>query len=239
MMPYYLIPIWTRYTPAEIQYRLNTYFKFMFVREPLERMRSAYVDKFLSGDNSLFNTAYGRTIIAKYRHNATKSSLQRGHDVRHDEFVKYIIDPRCDVHVMHNKFVRKWDGNYVVLLLRDIVSCSYKDINTFQIFSVHSGLLDRGRSRQVFTMNWFRLSDVLKWLCFHRNPGSRPEHSIIHYTAHQMILYYIRWRFSWHICPELCACEFRRLAAQKPSTCKHLQSLPPNYYVSNFAGGND
>jgi len=149
----------------------------MFVREPLERLRSAYVDKFLSGDNSLFNTVYGRTIIAKYRYNATNSSLQRGHDVRHDEFVKYIIDPRCDVHVMRDKFVRKWDKNYITCLKRNrkLQLEWYK--TRFQFFSDHTGLLDRRRSRQVFTAYWFRLSEVLNWLCFHRNPGSRPEHS--------------------------------------------------------------
>jgi len=84
----------TRYTPTEIQYRLQTYFKFIFVRDPLDRLRSAYVDKFESGVNTLYNENYGRKIISIYRNNATNASLSLGHDVRLDEFVKYLIDPR-------------------------------------------------------------------------------------------------------------------------------------------------
>lgn len=83
-----------RFTLAEIQYRLQTYFKFIFVRDPLDRLLSAYVDKFQYGDNPLFTWKFGRHIIAKYRLNASNESLTRGHDVRHDEFVKYVIDPR-------------------------------------------------------------------------------------------------------------------------------------------------
>ena len=37
----------TNYTEEERNTRLKTYFKFMFVREPLHRMVSAYKNKFL------------------------------------------------------------------------------------------------------------------------------------------------------------------------------------------------
>jgi Sulfotransferase family len=65
----------------------------MFVREPLDRLRSAYAEKFQSGNN-LYNQNFGRRIIARYRQNASNESLTKGHDVTHEEFVKYIIDPK-------------------------------------------------------------------------------------------------------------------------------------------------
>jgi Sulfotransferase family len=82
------------FSPVDIQNRLQTYFKFMFVRDPLDRLLSAYYDKFVRINGTYFTERYGRRIITKYRRNATEESLAFGHDVRLDEFVKYLIDPR-------------------------------------------------------------------------------------------------------------------------------------------------
>ncbi|KAK3755476.1 hypothetical protein QZH41_005970, partial [Actinostola sp. cb2023] len=56
----------SRYPPAEIQYRLENYYKFMFAREPLQRVVSAYKDK-LTGNNEYYATNFVKQIISKFR----------------------------------------------------------------------------------------------------------------------------------------------------------------------------
>jgi len=45
----YIKPL-SAFTPPEIRHRLDNYFAFMFVRDPLERLVSAYRDKMFSDD---------------------------------------------------------------------------------------------------------------------------------------------------------------------------------------------
>ena len=80
--------------------RIGTYFKFMFVRHPLDRLLSAFREKFrLASD---YMHTYGRQIVRRYRANATAESLERGHDVTLEEFVRFMVDTglrfRRDVH---------------------------------------------------------------------------------------------------------------------------------------------
>ncbi|KAK2152302.1 hypothetical protein LSH36_332g01009 [Paralvinella palmiformis] len=93
------------YRPEEILFRIRQYYKFMFVREPLERIVSAYRNKFLTSYNQPFRLRYGRQIIRRYRENATKHSLQYGDDVRFNEFVQYLLDLKAnevfDIHWRH------------------------------------------------------------------------------------------------------------------------------------------
>ena len=63
---------------------------FTFVREPYSRLLSAYVDKLLS-PNTLFSKITGRYVIAKFRQNASKKSIDCGYDVTFPEFVRYFI----------------------------------------------------------------------------------------------------------------------------------------------------
>lgn len=84
------------FTAEEVRYRLDRYLKFAFVRHPLERLISAYRNKFGANYTSseYFRSRYGRQIIRQYRANASEESLARGHDVTFVEFVRYVIDPR-------------------------------------------------------------------------------------------------------------------------------------------------
>ncbi|KAH3819739.1 hypothetical protein DPMN_121482, partial [Dreissena polymorpha] len=77
-----------------IAYRLKHYKKVIFVREPLERLLSAYRNKFLQNGNEYFKDRFGRKIIKQYRNNASAMSLEKGHDVRFEEFVEYFVDPK-------------------------------------------------------------------------------------------------------------------------------------------------
>jgi len=80
--------------------RLSTYFKFVFVRHPLDRLLSAFRDKFRLVP--AYMLSYGRRIVRRYRANATAESLERGHDVTLEEFVRFTVDAglrsRKDVH---------------------------------------------------------------------------------------------------------------------------------------------
>ncbi|XP_069713162.1 carbohydrate sulfotransferase 14, partial [Phaenicophaeus curvirostris] len=73
--------------PHEISYRLDHYFKFVFVRDPLERLLSAYRNKF--GEIEEYQRRYGAEIVRRYRPGAGGSA---GDDVTFPEFLRYLLD---------------------------------------------------------------------------------------------------------------------------------------------------
>ena len=79
--------------PLAIKQRLKEYYKFMFVREPLERLISAYKDKFVL-NNTSFHKRYGRRIVKKVRQNPPRSPI--GNDVTISEFFQYITESRME-----------------------------------------------------------------------------------------------------------------------------------------------
>uniref|UniRef100_G3PMS0 Carbohydrate sulfotransferase n=1 Tax=Gasterosteus aculeatus aculeatus TaxID=481459 RepID=G3PMS0_GASAC len=79
--------------PEEIRHRLQHYFKFMFVREPMERLLSAYRNKF--GEIESYQRKYGVEIARRYRKPPAKdaaAAATRGDDVTFAEFVRYLLD---------------------------------------------------------------------------------------------------------------------------------------------------
>ncbi|XP_043540293.1 carbohydrate sulfotransferase 8-like [Chiloscyllium plagiosum] len=72
--------------------RLRTYTKLLFVREPLERLVSAFRDKF-ERPNAYYQPLFGSAIIARYRPNATAQALRTGSGLTFPEFVQYLLDP--------------------------------------------------------------------------------------------------------------------------------------------------
>lgn len=79
------------FTRKEIMHRLKTYTKVLFVREPLERMVSAYRDKF-ENPNTYYHSLFGKLIISKYRVNPSRAALNTGSGVTFKEFVQYLLD---------------------------------------------------------------------------------------------------------------------------------------------------
>ncbi|XP_052387498.1 carbohydrate sulfotransferase 8-like isoform X2 [Carassius gibelio] len=71
--------------------RLETYTKVVFVREPMERLVSAFRDKFES-PNSYYHPVFGKPIISKYRVNASQTALKTGSGVTFREFMHYLLD---------------------------------------------------------------------------------------------------------------------------------------------------
>ncbi|KAL5016428.1 hypothetical protein ScPMuIL_006017 [Solemya velum] len=76
---------------TNISQPLNSSFKFLFVRDPYQRIFSGYLDKFVFVDSYTWNLI-GQKIIKKYRPNADAKSIRCGNNVRFSELVKYIID---------------------------------------------------------------------------------------------------------------------------------------------------
>ncbi|KAL1020754.1 hypothetical protein UPYG_G00004210 [Umbra pygmaea] len=84
----------SEYSTAEINSRLRSYLKFIFVREPFERLVSAYRNKFTRSYNTAFHKRYGTKIIRQHRPDPKPEALERGNDVSFKEFVHYLVDPR-------------------------------------------------------------------------------------------------------------------------------------------------
>ncbi|XP_071243165.1 carbohydrate sulfotransferase 11 isoform X1 [Salvelinus alpinus] len=82
-----------QYSIAEINHRLKSYLKFLFVREPFERLVSAYRNKFTLKYNSSFHRRFGTKIVRRYRKDATQEALLSGADVKFREFAEYLVDP--------------------------------------------------------------------------------------------------------------------------------------------------
>ena len=77
------------YTEPEVQYRLKNYFKFMYVRHPIDRLLSAYRNKF--GEHFVnFEKKYGVHIVKKFRPNPPR--FPKGDDVTFAEFMLYIAN---------------------------------------------------------------------------------------------------------------------------------------------------
>ena len=82
----------SRYPPNEQKENLKTYFKFTFVREPFERILSAYKDKFVYPRFPLPKLRlHGRAILSTVRPNASKSALDKLDDITFREFIEYLV----------------------------------------------------------------------------------------------------------------------------------------------------
>lgn len=76
----------SNYPADEVKRKLKTYFKFVFVREPFERLLSAYLDKFLRGEPA-FHHNYGKRIITLYRPGGNPEDK----NVKFDEYLNYVL----------------------------------------------------------------------------------------------------------------------------------------------------
>ncbi|XP_076144094.1 carbohydrate sulfotransferase 8-like [Alosa pseudoharengus] len=76
------------YNREGIAYRLRNYTKVLFVRVPLERLVSAYRDKFES-PNKYYHPVFGRPIINRYHVNVSKEALRTGSGVTFPKFMQF------------------------------------------------------------------------------------------------------------------------------------------------------
>jgi len=86
----HLLPTLDKYNDTETYGIINKSTSVMFVREPYERAYSGYVDKLFS-INRFYWKEDGRRAIRLVRNNASKISLQCGHDLTFKEFIQYVV----------------------------------------------------------------------------------------------------------------------------------------------------
>lgn len=89
-----LLPSLADFSPAEVNRRLRAYLAFLFVREPFERLASAYRNKLQRPWGAAFQRRFGTDIVRRLRPRPSPDALARGHDVRFSEFLAYLLDPR-------------------------------------------------------------------------------------------------------------------------------------------------
>ena len=82
-----------------LRFKDNRYFTFVFVREPLERLVSAYRDKVVEHDNQHLDV----TIVRRYRSHEYNASVTR-YNVTFAEFVRYVLDE----HAAGRELDRHW-----------------------------------------------------------------------------------------------------------------------------------
>ena len=99
------------YPSKDIRRILKNYTKFMFVRHPLERLVSAYRDKFEITNkwSGYFQKRFGSQILRLYRPSASKDIIRQGEDVSFLEFVRFVLETRS----MDNRNPH-WDSYYSI-----------------------------------------------------------------------------------------------------------------------------
>ena len=76
--------------PKKKELVLQTYYKVMTIRQPIDRIWSAYNDKFVTGNPS-FLSSYGRTIVQTFHPNDAPKSSRCGNNVTFIDFIQRII----------------------------------------------------------------------------------------------------------------------------------------------------
>lgn len=81
------------YSQSEIEYRMTNYYKYMFVRDPSERIVSAYRNKF--NEIQSFYQVFGKKIMDLYHPEKSRQTYEgkvAGDDVAFSDFVRYLGD---------------------------------------------------------------------------------------------------------------------------------------------------
>ena len=85
-------PVLSQFAPDDQSRKWEKYFKFTFVREPFERILSAYRDKFVYPRFPRQKLQlHGSAILRSVRPNASKSAFEKLDDITFREFIEYII----------------------------------------------------------------------------------------------------------------------------------------------------
>jgi chondroitin 4-sulfotransferase 11 len=80
------------FTDEQRNYMLKDFYKFMIVRDPFERLVSAYRNKFQNNSTYYFTNILKKRIIRRDRKNKKLVKAGDDDDVTFTEFVRYLID---------------------------------------------------------------------------------------------------------------------------------------------------
>ncbi|XP_061916410.1 carbohydrate sulfotransferase 10 isoform X2 [Entelurus aequoreus] len=109
------LPRLSSFKPQEIALRLNTYFKFFIVRDPFERLISAFKDKFIK--NPRFEPWYKHNIapaiIRKYRKSHRDSGLSAS-GLHFEDFVRYLGDAEGRRHLDRHHETLERDAAHIL-----------------------------------------------------------------------------------------------------------------------------
>ncbi|KAI4876067.1 hypothetical protein NFI96_010445 [Prochilodus magdalenae] len=101
----------SEYTKAEINERLRTYLKFIFVREPFERLVSAYRNKFTRNYNVAFHKRYGTKIIRRHRKEEPfNEHWERVHSLCHPCLIHYDVVGKYETLEQDSQYLLKLAG---------------------------------------------------------------------------------------------------------------------------------
>lgn len=100
----------SNFTPEKQREMLNTYFMFTFVREPFERLLSAYKDKFAKPRelDREWLEIYGGDILKTVRPNASKRAQTELNDITFREFIEYVIKKSSELKAI-------WNGTGIIM----------------------------------------------------------------------------------------------------------------------------
>ncbi|KAJ8022273.1 Carbohydrate sulfotransferase 11 [Holothuria leucospilota] len=102
--------------------RLETHTRAVFVRHPLSRFLSAYIDKFVLHHIDHF-LSIGRIIIDYYRRNVTRrerlKAMKKADDVKLEEFIQYIV--KSPKHRRNTHWNNYWSHNRACELRFDFI----------------------------------------------------------------------------------------------------------------------
>ena len=84
-----------QYTEEERSKRIKTYFKFIFVREPLHRLLSAYKDKFMRRDRRCSKSARKKIVEAYRPQDYKPRGSYNNINITFAEFIQYIFLTMC------------------------------------------------------------------------------------------------------------------------------------------------
>ncbi|XP_042316202.1 carbohydrate sulfotransferase 10 isoform X1 [Sceloporus undulatus] len=123
------LPRLSSFSDSEIQKRLKLYFKFFIVRDPFERLISAFKDKFVH--NPRFEPWYRHEIapgiIRKYRKDRTET---RG--LQFEDFVRYLGDP-------NHRWLDLQFGDHIIHWVTYVELCAPCEI-TYSVIGHHETL---------------------------------------------------------------------------------------------------
>lgn len=86
-------PLLGSYSKSKVRYILHNYYKFMFVRDPFERLLSAYKDKF-TRQSDYVSKKYSKKIqwTVRERLGSSASVLADKQEIKFSDFILYLID---------------------------------------------------------------------------------------------------------------------------------------------------